>query len=60
MTDKVYVYNETEVVKTGRVAKKQLRKRVDEKFEVTPKDKENGSWKKWVHETDLYEIIDET
>jgi hypothetical protein len=29
---------------------------VDERFEITPLEKIDGTWKKWVRETDLYEI----
>lgn len=66
MTDKTYVYNETEVKLTGRTAKKTLEakgRRSEPKvfmlYEITPADKENGSWKNWVKMTDLYEIVGE-
>lgn len=57
--NKTFVYENIEVVFTGRTATKQLRKdKVDTIYEIKPKDIENGSWKKWVRENDLYEIID--
>ena len=64
MSDKTYVYNETEVKMTGRSAKKELEargRRTEAKvftlYEVTPADNENGSWKNWVKMTDLFEIV---
>lgn len=55
--EKRYVYDNAEVVKTGRIAKKELRSgKVDELFEVTPCDERVGSWKKWVREAELFEV----
>jgi hypothetical protein len=57
-----YVHDDIEVVLTGRVARKELaarggaKARFDERVEIKPKDDENGSWKKFVRMTDLYEI----
>lgn len=63
MTEKTYVHGDVEVKLTGRTAEKELTKqtkRVEAKsimlHEITPIDAENGSWKKWVRITDLYEI----
>ncbi len=68
MTEKYYVYNETEVVLTGRTAEKQLpaltargknketEPRVQTLHEITPRDKEGITWKKWVRLSDLFEI----
>lgn len=64
MTDKTFIYNDTEVKFTGRTAEKELaatgRRNSKTKtvtlHEITPTDSENGSWKKWVRITDLYEI----
>ena len=62
---KNYVYNDTEVKLTGRVAEKSVpavgRKstkepRIINLYEITPTDPETGSWKKWVRMVDLYEI----
>lgn len=54
---KTYLLDDVEVVFTGRTAKRTLKNdRIDERFEVTPAEKELGSWKKWVRKTDLYEI----
>ena len=66
-TDKKYVHDGVEVVKTGRIAKReQAPMRASRRaaptpsvlHEITPADKESGSWKKWVRETDLYEIVE--
>lgn len=66
-----YVYDNTEVIKTGRIARKQqpantIRRSdrsptrlVEQLHEVTPASSDDGCWKKWVKQTDLYEIIDE-
>lgn len=59
-----YVYGELEVVLTGRVAKKEGKRtsrrtstpKVDIKYEIKPADEEAGSWTKWVHLEELYEI----
>lgn len=57
-----YVHESTEVVLTGRRAEKEIpargraAARKDELVEITPKDKEEGSWKKFVRMTDLYKI----
>lgn len=65
MSEKNYVYNGTEVEKTGRVAKREstgTRRRTAPEllFEITPVDKEEGSWKKWVQSKELYEIVNNT
>ena len=52
-----YVYQNIEVILTGRIAEKKLRKSVSTLYEITPLDKETGSWKKWVRITDLHEIV---
>lgn len=52
-----YVFENTEVKKTGRKAKNTLRSgKVDELVEVTPVDAMAGSWKKWV-KPDLLFIV---
>lgn len=57
MSNPSFVYNETEVIKTGRTAVQKLRSgRVDTLFEITPKDQSVGQWKKWVHEHQLFII----
>ncbi len=56
-----YVYDNTEVVKTGRTAARNLSSgKQDVQFEVTPKFPMNGNWKKWVRESDLYLIEGDT
>jgi len=67
--NEIYIYDNTEVVKTGRKAEKQAEVKPkrsertpqtnDVLFEITPADQETGSWKKWVRQSDLY-IISET
>ncbi len=60
-----YVYENVEVILTGRTAErsvgrktKRTNPRIDLLVEITPKDKEDGSWKKFVRMTDLYKIVD--
>jgi hypothetical protein len=58
--EKSYVYDNTEVRKTGRKAEKTLTSgKKDIQFEVTPKNQVNGVWKKWVRDSDLYEVADD-
>lgn len=57
-----YVYNGTEVRLTGQKAERKLAggrrgDRVDIIHEITPASTEDGSWKKWVHLKELYEIV---
>ena len=65
-----YVFDNMEVVKTGRKAIKDKptkanrsdrtpTKQDDVLYEITPADKENGSWKKWVRNIDLYRILEQ-
>jgi hypothetical protein len=57
MNEQTYVYENVEVVKTGRTAKKTLNSgKVDILFEITPKNTDIGAWKKWVREADLFEV----
>lgn len=62
--NKTYVYNGTEVTKTGRVARRQLRgsarnrTSVDVLYEIKPFHHTNGTWTDWVRDSDLYEIIE--
>lgn len=59
-----YIYEDTEVVLTGRQATRNKstsnrRRDVDTteiRVEITPSDKESGSWKKWVQVNDLFVI----
>lgn len=68
MNQEQFVYNGAIVVKTGRKAKKDTealttrRTRTttaDELYEITPFDKEEGSWKKWVRLNELYTIVED-
>lgn len=53
-----YVYDGTEIIKTGKIARKSLSSgKIDTLVEITPKQKINGSWFKWVRESDLYEVV---
>ena len=52
-----YLHEDVEVRMTGRTATRELRKnKVDRRVEITPVDKMQGGWKKWVRPTDLYKI----
>ena len=67
--NKAYVHEGVEVVLTGRIAKKEKKRptgrrgmsttvpSIDLIHEITPKDREVGSWKKWVKMTELFEIV---
>ena len=59
-TDKTYVYNGTEVIMTGRTASKKIRGRGEGRLitlhEIKPSNEDDGSWKKWVKESELYEV----
>lgn len=56
-----YVFEGTEVRKTGRVAQRKVavpgKDRIFEVFEITPVDGD-FDWKKWVRPEDLYEIVE--
>lgn len=62
MTNQTFVYQGFEVKLTGRTAHKKIEgrgrapTRIDLLHEITPADKETGSWKKWVRMEELYEI----
>lgn len=71
MSDKVYVHNGVEVVLTGRKANRKIEARtargrgyteprVDTLHEITPADKELGTWMKWIRLEELYEIEEST
>lgn len=59
---KTYVFEGLEVILTGRTAKRELKgsgraaSRIDTIHEITPANKEDGSWTKWVRMSDLYEV----
>lgn len=54
---KTFLFEDVEVRKTGRAAKRTLRNnKVDERFEITPVDPMQGAWTKWVRNSDLYDI----
>ena len=55
-----YVYDNVEVLLTGRVAIKQIKmtnKIVEDRLiEIKPADPEGPTWKKWVRSNELYQI----
>jgi len=52
-----YVYEQTEVVKTGRKATRSLRSgKIDTKWEITPANPTVGGWKKWVDDSELLTV----
>jgi len=54
---KTYVYTDTEVRLTGRTAKRKgPGGKEQELVEITPSDEDNGTWKKWVPMSVLFEI----
>ena len=64
MTDKTYVYDNVEVKLTGRKAKREIVQRrgenkIHELVEIAPADIECGSWKRWIKEAELYEIVED-
>lgn len=60
----LYVYNEILVTKTGRTATKTVQKQTLKSeiskesiiIEVQPVDIEDGTWKRWVAEKDLFVV----
>ena len=59
---KTYVFDGTEVKKTGRRAQRKMtpigakEPKIFELLEITPSEESDG-WKKWVRAEELYEII---
>lgn len=52
-----YLHDDVEVQLTGRVAVRELKRgKQDERVEITPVERMEGQWKKWVRRIDLYEI----
>ena len=62
MTETTYVFDGTEVKKTGRKARKTVPipngERSFEMIEITPVDPDM-EWKKWLRQEDLYEILED-
>jgi len=57
---KTWLFDNIEVVLTGRKANRKLKNdKVDERIEIQPAAEEEGTWKKWVRQSDLYEIEQE-
>jgi hypothetical protein len=55
MSTVVYVYENTEVKKTGRTAERKLNSgKMDVLYEITPVQGFDGSWKKWIRDVDLF------
>lgn len=58
--NKSFVYENTEVVMTGRKATKALRSGKEEiLYEIAPVSSMVGSWKKWVQMNQLFEVVEE-
>lgn len=59
MAAETYVLGEIEVKKTGRSAEKPVPggKQKMVVVEVTPADDNDGTWKKWVNPSNLFQII---
>jgi hypothetical protein len=56
--EKQYVLDNVEVRKTGRSAERTLTSgKIDVQVEVTPVHQTTGSWKKWVREKELFEVV---
>lgn len=52
-----YVFDNTEIYMTGRKAERKLSSgKLDKLVEITPLHQSSGQWRKWVKESDLYEI----
>jgi hypothetical protein len=52
-----YVLNDTEVKLTGRTASRSVPGgKQQELVEVTPAEEDNGTWKKWVPKSTLFQI----
>ncbi len=55
--EKIFVYEGLEVKLTSRKANRTLKNnKIDEIYEITPANSEQGTWKKWIRKPDLYEI----
>jgi hypothetical protein len=53
-----YVHDGTEVVKTFKKAERKLKSgKIDQVVEITPKEPQQGTWKKWVREDELFEVL---
>jgi hypothetical protein len=58
MSEVSYVYDGTEIKRTGKQAQKTLSSgKIDTLVEITPIHTFNGSWKKWVRESELYQVV---
>jgi hypothetical protein len=59
-----YIFQGVEVVMTGRIAIRETPTTRGKQpikttlYEVTPADKEEGSWKRWAGLSDMYKVID--
>jgi hypothetical protein len=59
MNRETFLLNGIEVVYTGRIATRHIRNnKTDTLYEVSPLHDDDGSWKKWVHKKELYQIYD--
>lgn len=51
-----YIHEGVEVQLTGRVAERKMTNSTAELVEITPVDKDVGSWKKWVSKKSLFDV----
>ena len=61
--EKTYVFKDTEVRLTGRTAIRESNRRstrgmtsTTKLVEITPTNVENGSWTRWIQQSELFEI----
>lgn len=54
--EETYVYEGTEVIKTGRTASRKAGTVTDTLYEIKPASQHAVSWLKWVKERDLYKV----
>lgn len=60
MSEPTYVYEGTEVKKTGRSARRESKRGKKEiTHEITPALDSVGTWKKWVYQEELFEVVPE-
>jgi hypothetical protein len=56
---KSYVFENTEIILTGRTASKPLRSgKLETLYEITPKLNNVGAWHKWVRMEEMFEVND--
>ncbi len=56
MNQETYVYQDSEVKLTGRVAQRAVGNKMQEVVEITPANIDDGSWKRWVPLSSLFKV----